>query len=65
MQEWQILDANERFETWMREHPAEMRIIARQSAEIVRRINEEDNQHPDFGNGLRKRKSKPHKDNTR
>lgn len=42
MQEWQILDANEHFETWMREHPAEMALITRQSAEIVRRINEED-----------------------
>lgn len=46
MQEWQILDANERFETWMREHPAEMALIARQSAEIVRRINNEEDNRP-------------------
>lgn len=42
MKEWQILDANERLDRWIREHPSEMALIARQAAQIVRRINEED-----------------------
>ena len=42
MRECDIIAANERLDEWKRTHSAEMRIIARQSAEIVRRINEED-----------------------